>query len=253
MKFFAKIGDYKPCGIYTLGHYILLITTIILIIVALYYSLKKDVDVAKIIKKSTIIIVLFEVIIISFKIYHNGWNNINSYVPLYYCSLFIYASLFSSFGKGILKRIGDVFLATGAIIGGLIFIFYPATSLPDYPAFHLVSIHSFFFHGLMIYIGLLINMKKYVMLKKQDIKYYAFLVGIICLLAIIINNIFGSNLMFISDRFDIFILRDIYDLTQGFYPLVISLIQMFLPFYIVYFFNDLIKNREYNIKKGRFI
>lgn len=243
MKFLAKIGTYKPCGIYTLGHYILLFTTIILIIMALFYTLKRNVDVAKIIKRLTIVIVILEIIMISFKVYHNGWENINSYVPLYYCSLFIYAGLLSSFGKGVLKRMGDVFLATGGIIGGLVFIFYPSTSLPDYPAWHLVSIHSFFFHGSMIFIGLLINFKNYVELKKEDIKYYAPLVGVICLLAYIINLIFHSNLMFISDRFDIFILRELYDWTQMFYPLVVSLIQMFLPFYVVYLIRSLLKKR----------
>lgn len=243
MKFFAKLGEYPPCGIYSLHHFILLFTTIILIILALFFSVKKDIDVNKIIKRSTITIIILEIIMISFKIYSNGIANINSYVPLYYCSLFIYASFLSSFTKGKLKRMGDVFLATGTIVGGLIFIFYPSTSLPDYPAFHFVSIHSFFFHGLMVYIGLLINLKNYVNLELKDVKHYAFLVGIICILAIIINNIFDSNLMFISDCFDIFPLKNIYDLTKGFYPLVMSLIQMFLPFYVMYFLINLKKKR----------
>ena len=87
-------------------------------------------------------------------------------------------------------------------------------------------------------------------LKLNDVKYYASLVGIICLLAIIINHLFKSNLMFISDRFDIFLLRDIYDVMQGFYPLFVALVQMFMPFYAVYYLRYLIKNKEFTkIKK----
>ena len=62
---------------------------------------------------------IFEVIIVLFKVITGGIKNINNYVPLYYCSLLLYAGLLSSFAKNELKRMGDVFLATGGIIGGI--------------------------------------------------------------------------------------------------------------------------------------
>ena len=69
--------------------------------------------------------------------------------------MLIYAGLLSSFGKGKVRRIGDVFLATGSIVGGIVFVLFPTTSIPSYPIFHFISLHSFFFHGTMIYLGLL--------------------------------------------------------------------------------------------------
>ena len=78
----------------------------------------------------------------------------------------------------------------GLSIGGIVFILYPSTSLPTYPAFHILSIYSFLYHGIMLYLGILVNKVRYIELEKQDIKYFASLVGVLCVIAFIINNIF---------------------------------------------------------------
>lgn len=233
--FFAEPGEYEPCGIFTMQHFELLIITVLGIIIALKNTVNKTKDeITQIIRKCTIIMWILEIIMIAFKLCTGDVRNLNNYVPLYYCSLLLYAGLLSSFGKGKLKRIGDVFLATGGIIGGLIFIVLPTTSLPSYPMLHMVSLHSFFFHGTMIYLGLLIDITHYIELNLSDIKYFATLVGGICVLAYIINKKFGSNLMFISQNFPGMPIEIIYNVTGKFYTLVMSLAQMTLPFYIVY-------------------
>ena len=232
--FFAKAGEYEPCGIFTMQHFELIINTV---------NKTKD-EVTQIIRKCTIIMWILEIIMIAFKLCTGDVRNLNNYVPLYYCSLLLYAGLLSSFGKGKLKRIGDVFLATGGIIGGLVFIVLPTTSLPSYPMLHMVSLHSFFFHGTMIYLGLLIDITHYIELNLSDIKYFAILVGGICVLAYIINKKFGSNLMFISQNFPGMPIEIIYNVTGRFYTLVMSIAQMTLPFYIVYGIIQLVKKRQ---------
>ncbi|MBQ2836041.1 MAG: YwaF family protein [Clostridia bacterium] len=230
---FAKAGIYEPCGIFTVQHFILMAITIIGIIIALKYTVNRK-DVQTIIKKCTIFVCVCEIIIITFKIINDGTSNINNYVPLYYCSLLIYAGLLSSFGKAKLKRAGDVFLATGGMIGGLTFIIFPTTSLLTYPMLHLVSIHSFIFHGIMVYLSLLINLTNYIQLEKKDIIYYSSFVGIICVLAYIVNNIFDSNLMFISKNFPGMPMEIIFNWAGKYFTIVMMLAQMFLPFYIMY-------------------
>ena len=173
----------------------------------------------------------------------NGTGNLNQYVPLYYCSLLLYSGLLSSFCKGKLKRVGDIFLATGGIVGGIVFIIFPSTSLPLYPMLHLVSIHSFIFHGIMVYLGLLINLNNYIELEKKDIIYYSGLVGVICLIAFIVNKIFGSNLMFISENFQGTFIEIIYNITGNFFTAFMILVQMFLPFYFVY---GILKLKKHN-------
>ena len=151
MELFARPGEYEPCGIFSWGHLALIVVTIIGIKIALKKTVHKTkAEVKEIIKNCTIVMWIFEVLMIAFKLSTGDPKNLNNYVPLYYCSLLLYAGLLSSFAKGELQRIGDVFLATGGIIGGIVFILYPSTSLPVYPMFHMVSLHSFFFHGTMI-------------------------------------------------------------------------------------------------------
>lgn len=249
---FANPGEYEPCGIFTKGHFGLIIVTILGIIIALKKTVNKTKEeVSKIIKKCTIGLWIFEIIIIAFKLCTGDLRNVNNYVPLYYCSLLLYAGLLSSFAKGKLKRAGDIFLATGGIVGGIIFMIFPTTSLPAYPMFHIVSLHSFLYHGTMVYLGLLLNITNYIKIEALDIKYYASLVGIVCCCACIINNIFDSNLMFISKNFPGTPLEIVYKFTGPFFTIVTSIGQMTIPFYAVYESRNQIKlwkkNKNYDI------
>ena len=232
---FANPGEYEPCGMFTADHFKLIIITIIGIIISLKKTANKTKDEVKvIIKRCTKIVWIFQAIIVAFKLKTGDIRNINNYVPLYYCSLLLYAGALASFAKGKLKRMGEVFLATGGIVGGVIFLMIPSTSLPTYPMMHIVSLHSFIYHGIMLYLGILINITDYITLNISDIKYYATLVGIICGLAYIMNNIFDSNLMFITDEFPIKPMQILYRVTGPFYTLVACLGQMTLPFYTIY-------------------
>ena len=232
---FASPGKYKTCGLFTIGHFNLMLLTIAGIIIALKKTVHKTKEeVKQIIKKCTQIVWIFEIIIIIFKLKTGGIRNVNNYVPLYYCSLLLYAGALASFAKGRLQKAGEVFLATGGIIGGIVFIIMPSTSLPTYPMWHIVSLHSFLYHGIMVYLGILMNVTHYITIRLADIKYFATLVGIVCILAYIINNTFGSNLMFISGEFPILPMQILYRITGPFYTLIASIGQMTLPFYITY-------------------
>jgi len=165
-ELFADIGKYEACGIFTKGHFILITITIVGILIALKQTIKKNKEeVYKIIKRVTMVMCLLETLKIIYNIKQNSIHAVNTYLPLYYCSILLYAGLLSSFGKGSLKRAGEVSLATGAVIGGIVFLIYPSTSLPIYPAFHIVSIYSFLFHGVMIYLGILLNKTKYMLIE----------------------------------------------------------------------------------------
>lgn len=243
--FFAKPNEYEPCEIFTTQHFILIILTIISISVALKKTVNKGKkEVKKIIKNLTIFIWVLELVKIGFNLYIGNANNVNEYLPLYYCSLLLYAGLMSSFGKGKIKRIGDVFLSTGGIIGGIVFIIMPTTSLPKYPMLHFISLHSFLYHGIMVYIGLLINSTNYIQLELRDILYFAELVGTICAVALVINNIFDSNLMFISKDFHGTPLTILYHLTGRFFTPIMIIAQMTLPFLVVYS----VEKRKNNVK-----
>ena len=232
---FARPGEYKPCGIFSLEHFGLIAVTIVCIAIAIKNTYKNSKEeVKKIIKNCTIMLWIMEIFIIIFKLCTGDPRNVNNYLPLYDCSILLYAGTLSSFAKGKIKRMGDVFLATGGIIGGIVFILLPTTSLPAYPALHIVSLHSFLYHGIMVYLGLLVNITHYIEVVASDAVYFATLIGIICTLAQIVNKIFDSNLMFISKDFPGTPITIIYKITGKHFTAFMEIAQMFLPFYAVY-------------------
>ena len=233
--FFARPGTYMPCGMFNFKHLILFIATITGVTIASKHTNIKDKsNVKKIIKKLTCVLWILEIFKIGFDFVVGDGKNLNKVVPLYYCSLLLYAGIFSSIGKGFIKKMGDVFLATGAFIGGLVFIIFPTTSLPEYPMFHFITLHSFLFHGIMIYLSIIVNKSKYIELKMSDIKYYASLIFIICVGAFIVNSKYGCNLMFISQDFPGTPISGLYKFFGRYFTLFMCLIQMTLPFFISY-------------------
>lgn len=232
---FKSANQVVPCGMFSIGHIILFSITMISIVVVLKYTknIKPD-KVKEIIKKSTIILWILEIIKIIFNIKNYGFKEVNKYVPLYFCSLILYAGIFSGFCKGRLKKVGDVFLSTGGIIAGMIFLISPLTSLTTYPAIHFISLHSFLLHGTMVYIGLLMLITGYVKIEKNDIIYYFSLIVIISAIAYIVNGICGSNLMFISQNYPGTFIEIIYNISGKLFPIIMILAQATLPFYLVY-------------------
>lgn len=239
--FFAGPGKYSPCGMFSIGHLILFILTIIAVILLIVYTKNSSKEtVTKIIKRSTIVLWILEVIKIIFNFAVGNGKNPNNYIPLYYCSLILYAGMLSGFAKGKLKKVGDIFIATGSIIGGAFFLCCPNTSLTMYPMFHYISIQSFVFHGTMLYLGILVNITKYVDLNIKDIQYYGALIMVISLISYIVNNILESNFMFISKNFPNTPVEIVYNHTGKLFTFVMVLIQTIGPFYVVYFVKYLI-------------
>lgn len=242
---FAKPGEYEACGIFSIDHFLLLTISTIGIIIALRNSRKMNREQIKsTIMCITIMLWIFEAIKIIFNIAIGNIKNPNTYIPLYFCSLILYAGIFSSFGKGKIKHVGDVFIATGGIIAGTCFLIFPVTSLTAYPIFHFISLQSFILHSSMVYLGILVNIRRYVTIKKQDFKYYFLLIVIISIIAYAFNSIFDSNLMFISKNFPGTPIEMIYNLSGKLYPAIITLIQAIIPFYIIYFVIKILKQKK---------
>ena len=242
---FKSANEVIPCGMFSIEHFILLAITTICVVIALKFTknMEKE-NVKKLIRKTTIFLWILEIIKIIFNIKNYGTNAVNKYIPLYFCSLILYAGIFSGYCKGTLKKMGDVFLSTGGIIAGLIFLIYPLTSLTSYPALHYISIHSFILHGIMVYIGLLMLITKYTTIEKRDIIYYSAIIVIISAVAYVVNLKFGSNLMFISQNYPGTFIEIIYNTTGKVFPLVMIIAQATMPFYTIYGVYTLVKSKK---------
>lgn len=240
---FSIRGVKEGCGLFGIEHFILITITLIIICILLYFTKNFNHNqVKKVLKISCILLWILEVLKIIFVLQFTPLTSVNEYIPLYFCSMLLYATLLSNLKNKYLKRVGDVFLATGGIIGGLVFLIMPTTSLPYYPAYHFISIHSFFFHGTMIYLGLLLNITGYIKLNIKDIFYYGSLVLVLSILALIINNIFNSNLMFISKDFPGTPIHYIYEISGNLFTPIMIIGQMTLPFLVIYYIIKFINN-----------
>jgi len=242
--FFKNANEVTPCGMFSIEHFILLAITLACVAIAVKHTKNLEQNkVKKIIRKVTIFLWILEIIKIIFNIKNYGVTAVNKYIPLYFCSLILYAGMFSGYCKGVLKKMGDVFLSTGGIIAGLIFLIYPLTSLTSYPILHYISIHSFILHGTMLYIGLLMLITKYITIEKRDIIYYSAIIVIISGIAYIVNLKCSSNLMFISQNYPGTYIEIIYNNTGRFFTLFMTIVQATMPFYTVYGIYNLFKNK----------
>ena len=240
--FFSPPYACPPAGLYSPAHFILLFLTAFFVTGGLLLTRHADPRrVRRIVREVTALLWALEISKIFFVLFATGLKHPNDFVPLYYCSLLLYAGLLSSVGRGFLRRVGDVFLSSGGIVGGVCFLLCPNTSLPRYPAVHFISLHSFLLHGLMVYLGLLLLLSGTVRLRRQDVFYNAGLVSVMCLCAFLFNLIFDrlsgwpvANLMFLSKDFPGTPVSLLYRIAGPVFPVAMWLLQSFVPFYLVY-------------------
>lgn len=235
-RFFAPSGTYPPAGLFSPFHIIMLMLSAAIIVTAvLLCRHAKASFVRRQIQILSLVLCALEIIKIVFNLLTGHADSPNSYVPLYFCSITMYAGLMAGFAKGEAKRIGEVFLATGGIIGGLAYLIYPLTSLTIYPPFHFISFHSFAFHTIMVYLGFLMLTTDYIKLRPGDAFRHALIICAVSLLALILNLATDSNLMFISRNYPGTFLEILYNLFPGAsFTIVMVLSQAFGPFYLVY-------------------
>lgn len=139
-QFWAPKNMYEYCGMFSLGHMVLFLISIFLLIILLFISKNITVhDVEILTKIMAVIITILEGMKIYFNLYW-GYKNINSWLPISYCSIFIYALWLSAYGKEKLKEIGDSFITGCSVVAGGAYLLFPSTSLTVYPVWHFLCI-----------------------------------------------------------------------------------------------------------------
>ncbi len=231
--FFSPEDTETAAGMFTLPHLISLTLCLILIGIALYLSRNlSDKSITKIIRILAIVFTAMEIIKIIYKFALGYTDKLDYFVPISFCSLFIYCLWFCGYGKGIVYKIGSVFISFGCITGGLAFLIVPATSLMMHPIYHYLSIHSMLFHSAMVYLGILFTIRgKEKVSKHSFLIFSAFILGTSAI-AIILNLITGSNLMLLSFPVNIpvYILNFLANKLPPLYTVVASVAYVLLPY-----------------------
>lgn len=244
--FFAPKDAYKACGMFTKGHIVLLV--VMLIILSILLLLSRDMKKEKLevlIKVCSIIVVALEIIKIVFNFKH-GYTWLDAWLPISYCSIFIYALLLCSYGKGIGKRMGESYIGGTAFVAGFVYLVFPSTSLMQYPMWHFLSIHSMLFHMLMMYLGFQYLKKMNIKLNRATYNYFLLLFAIFVILALIINQVTGSNLMLIREPYNIplAIAHKIYNYSPMGYTTMAILCYLIIPFPLTWLLFQRIRKEE---------
>ncbi len=231
--FYDNFTPDQVCGMFTFWHFMVLIIFAIVMTLALYFSRKMtQQQFHKLMVVVAFLITGMETIKIALKIAKH--SNLNGWVPLYYCSLFIYAIWFSLSKRDFVRRMGYSYLVCGGIVAAGCYMLFPTTSLLIYPVWHPSSIYGFVFHWFMMYIGIMVAVKGLYQPKAKDFVNYLVFTTAATILAVIINKATGSNLMILNYPFGLDFLMWVYNISPVLYILVVYVAQSILMYWGVF-------------------
>lgn len=230
--------NYPPCGMFSAGHIIALCITLALVAVGVYLCrnfTKSNLQTAT--RIVAVSVAILELVKIGYNFAY-GYTQLDMWLPLAFCSLFIYATFMAGFGRGIFKRLGEAFLACGCLTAGLAFLLFPTTSLQLHPIFHYLCFYSMLFHGLMVWLSILYIVKGELSFNKRLFTEFFCMVMSFGFLALIVNAVFDCNMMFLSEPFNmpIAFLNTLHEKSGTLYALFIlcAYLACYIPSFAVY-------------------
>lgn len=235
--FYAPRGRFEVCGMFTPQHItaaLICIVSVILILKLTHRKINANQKV-RLFRFGAILLTILESIKIAHSFIYKTLN-LDSWLPLSYCGLFIAALWMSGFGKSYFKRAGEAYIAYGCPIAGLAFLIFPTTSLMSFPIWHYLSLYSLFYHSVMIFSGV-IQLLAEKRLDKKTYLSYIFYVLSFAAIAITLNLTHNSNLMNLREPYNIPIrfLQDLYGSSRIGYTSLVLCAYMLIPAVIGFF------------------
>lgn len=156
-KDFLPPADKLPGTMFTPLHIVFAIISVALVVtLGLYVSRKSEKTIRRVLFVLWIVIVALEFTKMIWETVSGAQVNFEwgGMLPLYPCSVFMYAMPLALFGKGILRRAGCGYMCTLGLIGGSINFVYPATILSNYSCISFAGFHTFLYHGAIVFTAL---------------------------------------------------------------------------------------------------
>ena len=82
-------------------------------------------------------------------------------LPLYPCSVFMYAMPFAIWGKGSVRYAACGYVCTVGMVGGLVNFVYPATIMGDYSVLSFPGLNTLYNHGVIVFCALVMLFSGY--------------------------------------------------------------------------------------------
>lgn len=233
---FERAGVYEAVGIFSRTHFFVM--AICFVLVFLFVYLNKDITKQKYmiqLKVFSVVLTALELVKIIWNLYL-GYKRVDAWLPLYFCSIFIYALWFTWSKNERVSSLGLSYIAIAGASCGSVFLICPSTSFATYPIFHFQCLYSMFYHSIMVYAGIMIYVSKSVEISRKIIKDYFMYCAIFMLIALVVNVNWNGNMMFLMNPsvIPVPMLHDIAKVSLPLYTVAIVLAHLALG-YIVYY------------------
>lgn len=162
-KDFLVPADQIPGTLFTPLHFLFAGVLLCIIVCSAVYVSRRKQLIRPVFTVLLITLVVFEAIIVAWESLSGavvGLDLQNS-LSLYPCSIFMYTMPFAIWGKGTAKRIACGSICTLGLLGASVNFFYPAIQLSSYSCISFPGIHTFFYHGTMLFTCLVMLMSNY--------------------------------------------------------------------------------------------
>lgn len=153
-KDFLPPASEMPGTIFTPLHFIVAAIYLIVTFVLGFYIAKKD---EKTIKKALFILWVILIILEPAKILWESFSGktvsleATGILPLYPCSIYMYALPLIIFGNKYLRYMGCGYVCSLGLLGGAINFFYPANVLNNYSCISFAGFHTLFYHASIVF------------------------------------------------------------------------------------------------------
>ena len=189
--FFVQYG----MSYFSWEYFLLISISIITVITLLILFYKRKWNIYKQMKICAIILTVTEICKILFFTINRQNVSLESWLPLFYCSLFIYALYFAGYGKGFIRQMGisAIFML---VVAGICGVFANDIFAGNgYPLFNFYTFYTITFHTIMIYFGYAVLISKQFTPNLKSFFAGILFVTIFFIIALAINLICHTNLM----------------------------------------------------------
>ena len=217
----GRSGPFNNVIDYTIWYLLLAVTTIGFI----WFLRKKNSE--KIVKISLIVIwaiaVLADVIKISVSV-ATGEFVWSGSLPLYVCSIFMYAMPFVIWGKGKIRNIASTYVCTIGLFGAFMNYVIPSLTV-DYSLFSFYGLHTTIFHSMLLVGAFVILFTGYQEIRFRDFGWTFLGFVVLTFGVVIINYIIPADYMYFrtGEGTSLGIVMDIASATKFFWPVLMYL------------------------------
>ncbi len=162
-KDFLVPAEQMPGTLFTPLHFIFAAIVFAIVVGSAVYVSRRKHLIKPVFTAILGILVVWEVVIVTWESVSGKTVGLDlaSNLSLYPCSIFMYVMPFAIWGKGLTKKIACSCICTLCLLGSAVNFFYPATRLSSYSCISFPGFHTFFYHGSMLFVCMVMLISRY--------------------------------------------------------------------------------------------